>query len=953
MKLLKRIFLTLLILTVLVVAAPFVAISLLDPNDVKAELASRLSAVTGREVAITGDVKLTAYPWLGAEVGALSIGNADGFAPAQFLTLQSANVRVQLMPLLQREVRMDTVTIDGLQLELARDAAGRSNWDDLTQPSTPSETSDAQPLAALALGGIKLSNATIRWRDEGARQDVTVSALDATTGAIDLARPEVQLDLKGDVTSRAPAFGARVAFSGLLNFDEPAQVAAAQGLQLTLSARGDGVGGTISTRFSGNVRYALATGAVTVDTFALDQLELDSFGTRARLSGKARSFTANAATGALTIDGLEASASELALAGGLNGTLNVAANVSVAEGAVTANLDALKASGALSGGPVGQGSLPFELDGSLQFNQDRQTVVLPGLKLALNNFDVDQSKGSLNVNGDLAIGLADLQLTSPALTVSGAVSGRVARGGSANVALKTALNASLGTGQTQLTGLRLALTKLDSMGLRGSIGITGNVTSNASTGTVSVKKLKVRPKLTGSTLPEGKLDGTLDLDAVANLGKQSVKLSRFASAFYGVKTTGSANVSGLGGAASVSGAVSVAPFAPRALMAKLNVPVPKTADKNALKRASLKAKFNATPKRLKLTPLTLKLDDSTLRGNLTINNFARPAYVFNLALNGINLNRYLPPGKAKSATPGAAASAAATLPLDTLRSLNASGSLKVGSLRFAKLRVSKADIKLSAKNGKVALSPVSALLYKGGYRGNINLDATGKVARLSFNERLDKVDAGALLTALNGKPAVTGRANAQAQLTTTGNNGDQLLRALNGKAAFNIANGTIRSVDIVRTICNVVEGAAGGETRFDAMTGTARVVNGVIENDALNVSSPLLRIGARGTADLPRDRLDYRGEVALVGTCKGQGGRVRGKLNGIDIPIRITGSLSDPKPSLDTSRVVESLARREIERKASRVTEKLQEKVGAEAGKALGGAAKQLTEGLLKGLLGN
>ena len=80
---------------------------------------------------------------------------------------------------------------------------------------------------------------------------------------------------------------------------------------------------------------------------------------------------------------------------------------------------------------------------------------------------------------------------------------------------------------------------------------------------------------------------------------------------------------------------------------------------------------------------------------------------------------------------------------------------------------------------------------------------------------------------------------------------------------------------------------------------------------------------------------------------------MRGKLNGLDIPIRITGSIANPKPRLDTSKLIESVARREIERKSERITQKIQEKVGEQAGKALGETARKLSGGLLKGLLGN
>ena len=59
------------------------------------------------------------------------------------------------------------------------------------------------------------------------------------------------------------------------------------------------------------------------------------------------------------------------------------------------------------------------------------------------------------------------------------------------------------------------------------------------------------------------------------------------------------------------------------------------------------------------------------------------------------------------------------------------------------------------------------------------------------------------------------------------------------------------------------------------MSGNATVVNGVVNNPDLQVVSPLLRIAARGQVDLPRQRMDYRGDVSLVKSCAGQGGKLR------------------------------------------------------------------------------
>ena len=88
--------------------------------------------------------------------------------------------------------------------------------------------------------------------------------------------------------------------------------------------------------------------------------------------------------------------------------------------------------------------------------------------------------------------------------------------------------------------------------------------------------------------------------------------------------------------------------------------------------------------------------------------------------------------------------------------------------------------------------------------------------------------------------------------------------------------------------------------------------------------------------------MDYRGDVSLVESCAGQGGKLRGDLSGIDVPVRIAGPLDNPSPSLD----IEQLAQRGITRQVEKqVTKQLEKKLGDQLGKQLGGA--------LKGLFGN
>jgi AsmA protein len=138
------------------VAVAAIALPLLfDPNDHKERIAAEVRKATGRELTIEGDIELTLFPWLGASVAGVTLGNAPGFGPEPFAKVAEMNVGVRLMPLLlDRQVQVGTVRIDGLALNLAKAADGTNNWADLARgqdekPATPETEAPREPGAGV------------------------------------------------------------------------------------------------------------------------------------------------------------------------------------------------------------------------------------------------------------------------------------------------------------------------------------------------------------------------------------------------------------------------------------------------------------------------------------------------------------------------------------------------------------------------------------------------------------------------------------------------------------------------------------------------------------------------------------------------------------------------------------------------------------------------------------
>jgi AsmA protein len=170
------------------VAAAVLLPLIFDPNDYKQALVEQVKEQTGRDLRIDGDIELSVFPWIGIDVGKVALSNAAGFAEPVFAGTDEISIRVKLLPLLSKRVEMDTITVHGLTLNLARDAAGRNNWDDLAAAGSgagATGTTDASggqmAAAALAIGGLDIRDANLSWDDASQGQRFDISKLSMRT----------------------------------------------------------------------------------------------------------------------------------------------------------------------------------------------------------------------------------------------------------------------------------------------------------------------------------------------------------------------------------------------------------------------------------------------------------------------------------------------------------------------------------------------------------------------------------------------------------------------------------------------------------------------------------------------------------------------------------------------------------------------------------------------------
>lgn len=223
---------------VLIVGAAAAWLSTLDPNDYKERIVAEVAKATGRTLSFDGPLELALWPKIRLKTGGLELGNAEGFGDEPFVALDEAQIAVATLPLIMRRVEMDTVVVRGLKVNLARDAEGRTNWDDLAQGGKAEDGGDSGgAIGALVLGGVDIQAARISYRDAKDGRDIVIDEINAKTGALNFGEP-VEFKLDAAIKSAQPALDGDTSLSGTVAYDIGAKHYLVSPLALNADFRG-------------------------------------------------------------------------------------------------------------------------------------------------------------------------------------------------------------------------------------------------------------------------------------------------------------------------------------------------------------------------------------------------------------------------------------------------------------------------------------------------------------------------------------------------------------------------------------------------------------------------------------------------------------------------------------------------------------------------------------------
>ncbi len=896
-------------LVVLLVVAVVIVASTFDPNEYKGVATDAFAARTGRTLAIEEDLRLAYFPWLAVETGGVTVGSAADFGgEAQpFATARRVAARVKLLPLLSRRVEVGIVELEGFTLNLARDAALRGNWEDLLEAATTSASAPqagaAPTVDELAIEGVRVSDGNVYWRENTNELRYSVTGLALTTGGIGSGEP--------------------VGFDAALNFADETS-----GLKATLTASA--------------VVAAAAAGAVTATDVELEATVDAGGGAPVReLALAAERIAYDRGPETLAIDGLVTEIAGVRAAWQLAGRSLISnptaqGSVAVDEGQLATVFEQLGISppASLDENELGAFALAAQFD----FQAEPQIVRVREVRadaLGMHISGEATLTGGNELAGHVVIGEFSPNAALQAM-LRGAVPPTVDIGALGLLGLDARFETSLDSGRSALRDFTLtALGAKISGTIEGVPGDRGDVfrgqiqTSRFASGAM----IQAFAGLLPPTLTADKL-GMLELESsfTFDTGADTLNLQPLRAEAFGLRMSGAVAGRDVTRAAAWTGTADVAQFSPQELLQRFGLPPQATSDPQAFTRATVATRFALTKDSAELDGLVLTLDETTIRGSFTLQDFDAPAYRFALNVDAVDADRYLPP-KARDAQAGEATAGDIELPQNN--TMNLDGTMEIGSLKLAGMQFADVGSRIVIGGGDLTLEDARASLYGGTFNGNFRVRAAGQDPGLALDGRASGLALEPLIAALTGgEPNFSGTGSFDLNLAGRGRTVIENVRTAGGNVSFDMTSGAIKGFNLGRTLCatyNATQGAPAppdlpAVTAYDGIKGSAVVSAGTAASTDLLARTSFMDINGAGTLGLVEQELDYDLDAKLTGSIGIAGCETLDQFIGDALPFTIRGTVTEPTILPDFSKLVRRQIRDAIQdRLEDRIEDRLRD----------------------------
>jgi len=879
-----------------------------DANNFKPSIENQAKERAGINLEINGKLSWSLLP-LGININKLALLDQDKklFASAKQIIAQ-----IDLISILTGNPRIETVLIDGLQLNLIQTSDTQANWlnvipsqeltekpaNDTGKPDTYIDSGTTSNNTGHGINflveSFELKNTQIQFRSTPANIDLTINPLNLLISNIALDQ-SIPLSLDFKLSEKTSDFTLESSLSGQIYASKDLNEISIKNLSSQHQVNSPTMGSkTIPVLLDSDIAINTNTERVELSDLTLQVSQLTLLG-QALINDYSQKLSVDAKVDIPTFSLQD----ELQL---------LAINPPKMQHAKAMNKLALSTHIKLNDGQLNLQKLKLQIDdntwtGNLGYHLDNQalTAIIAGDTLNIDHY-LPPAKNSQTVKTSATVTNTDKESPAELIPLE------IVRNLNLDIQFQQqsliASNIETRDVDFHITANKglVSLNKLNGKLNEGSYSLTAALDASKNTprwsGQQKIQNMALQPLLKSLDLKQlqdyGKISGTLDLSATENANGNTIE-----SLLESIDANAHL---------------------------ELAIKTPEMKKPVEVKKVAIATDIKLKGQKLALQNMKLKVDKSTWSGDLSY-HLESQALTATIAGDTLNLDQYLPPvedSQRSTSQAGAAEKTKTTkissttkpvelIPLETARKLDLDIRFKQQKLSARKIETNDIDLHITAKKGLLSLKKLNGKLYQGSYSLNAAVDARKTTPLWSGQQTIKGIALGPLIKALSIQQldeygTLSGKLNLNASGKTKGNTAEMLTQKANINSDFNIQDGIFEGLSLNTLTCEgfslinrdkVDTSEWPNSTHFKALKGKATLKQQVLDSQ-FDIITSGLNADSNGTINLLKSEIDISASLKVVGNMGEHACRVNDKIKSIAIPVKCQGSFDAPPAELCT-----------------------------------------------------
>ena len=334
-------------------------------------------------------------------------------------------------------------------------------------------------------------------------------------------------------------------------------------------------------------------------------------------------------------------------------------------------------------------------------------------------------------------------------------------------------------------------------------------------------------------------------------------------------------------------------------------------------RFNVSGNAQGDPSSVRLKVTSMQFDEINADGNLRLDwTGTRPKATGSLTTALLDLRPYMP--EPTETTDGFPAWSNAPIDFSSLRNIDADLNVSTSAMKMNALSFGKSEMKIRISNGRLVADLTKLKMYDGDGSGQLIVNARQATPSFSGDFVLGAVNSEPLAKDLFRSDRLLGLGAFNIKFSASGSSQAAIMNTIDGEGGFDFEDGALKGVNIGKIVSAASSLTQGfdpavlqqavatarspyEQTDFSQFLSRFTIKDGLMTSPTINLNAPFLKMTGSGTVNLPSQTLDLRLLPRAVKSLEDNAG-------GVTIPMRVTGSFSDPKIAVD----VEAIARTKL-----------------------------------------